>query len=105
MLLPNLISGHQTRYKYPMTLDTENIADVRSTHPNRTPTPLPELWMILRDRKRLATIMAVQNVSHRKLAEAAGWRAHSYLGRDRKSTRLNSSHVASSYAVFCLKRE
>src|SRR6266702_1977360 len=24
-------------------------------------------------------------------------------GRDRKSTRLNSSHVASSYAVFCLK--
>src|SRR5690625_128691 len=24
-------------------------------------------------------------------------------GLDRKSTRLNSSHVASSYAVFCLK--
>src|SRR5690625_5179082 len=24
---------------------------------------------------------------------------------DRKSTRLNSSHVASSYAVFCLKRK
>src|SRR5690625_6563514 len=23
---------------------------------------------------------------------------------DRKSTRLNSSHVASSYAVFCVKR-
>src|SRR5699024_12325755 len=23
--------------------------------------------------------------------------------RDRKSTRLNSSHVSSSYAVFCLK--
>src|SRR5690625_6371791 len=25
-------------------------------------------------------------------------------GRDRKSTRLNSSHVAISYAVFCLKK-
>src|SRR5690625_5579655 len=24
-------------------------------------------------------------------------------GKDRKSTRLNSSHVAISYAVFCLK--
>src|SRR5690606_40651410 len=24
--------------------------------------------------------------------------------RDRKSTRLNSSHVKSSYAVFCLKK-
>src|SRR5439155_17305118 len=30
----------------------------------------------------------------------------SYLEReDRKSTRLNSSHVASSYAVFCLKKK
>src|SRR5690625_6323825 len=28
--------------------------------------------------------------------------AHSCL--DRKSTRLNSSHVATSYAVFCLKK-
>src|SRR5690625_6696795 len=27
-----------------------------------------------------------------------------YLG-DRKSTRLNSSHVAISYAVFCLKKQ
>src|SRR5699024_12277446 len=25
------------------------------------------------------------------------------LGRDRKSTRLNSSHVSISYAVFCVK--
>src|SRR5690606_40417186 len=26
-------------------------------------------------------------------------------GTDRKSTRLNSSHVKSSYAVFCLKKK
>src|SRR5690349_22802385 len=26
-------------------------------------------------------------------------------GRDRKSTRLNSSHVEISYAVFCLKKK
>src|SRR5207253_10289630 len=26
-------------------------------------------------------------------------------GSDRKSTRLNSSHVAISYAVFCLKKK
>src|SRR5215510_15542720 len=30
------------------------------------------------------------------------WRARR---RDRKSTRLNSSHVAISYAVFCLKKK
>src|SRR5437868_9973769 len=27
------------------------------------------------------------------------------FGRDRKSTRLNSSHVSISYAVFCLKKK
>src|SRR5699024_11526742 len=29
----------------------------------------------------------------------------SLLDRDRKSTRLNSSHVSISYAVFCLKKK
>src|SRR5690625_6675640 len=28
-----------------------------------------------------------------------------HLHQDRKSTRLNSSHVAISYAVFCLKKK
>src|SRR5437868_11139274 len=37
------------------------------------------------------------------LCETAGLRnAHS---EDRKSTRLNSSHVSISYAVFCLKKK
>src|SRR5207253_8917720 len=31
--------------------------------------------------------------------------AGSLMGGDRKSTRLNSSHVAISYAVFCLKKK
>src|SRR5690625_5705841 len=35
-----------------------------------------------------------------------GWRATDGEDvRDRKSTRLNSSHVAISYAVFCLKKK
>src|SRR5690625_2903157 len=37
------------------------------------------------------------------LSEVAGRTVESVLIGDRKSTRLNSSHVASSYAVFCLK--
>src|SRR5437870_10114762 len=32
-------------------------------------------------------------------------RQHLVGGADRKSTRLNSSHVAISYAVFCLKKK
>src|SRR5436305_4895697 len=30
---------------------------------------------------------------------------NSAVGKDRKSTRLNSSHVRISYAVFCLKKK
>src|SRR5690606_42095877 len=33
------------------------------------------------------------------------WVITSPDGRDRKSTRLNSSHVKISYAVFCLKKK
>src|SRR5438034_6399610 len=32
-------------------------------------------------------------------------RATAVLRRDRKSTRLNSSHTVISYAVFCLKKK
>src|SRR2546422_7112087 len=33
------------------------------------------------------------------------WKASGGIGRDRKSTRLNSSHGYISYAVFCLKKK
>src|SRR3712207_8634695 len=36
---------------------------------------------------------------------AIGHRAYAALFRDRKSTRLNSSHANISYAVFCLKKK
>src|SRR5690554_7410741 len=36
----------------------------------------------------------------------AGWTHYGrVMGSDRKSTRLNSSHVRISYAVFCLKKK
>src|SRR5690625_6326648 len=35
-----------------------------------------------------------------RLQRAAGVKSRRLVGRDRKSTRLNSSHVAISYAVF-----
>src|SRR5438067_7621038 len=36
---------------------------------------------------------------------AAAWCTATGLAKDRKSTRLNSSHVSISYAVFCLKKK
>src|SRR5439155_18159398 len=44
----------------------------------------------------------LRGLSHRRCPP----RAHARGPReDRKSTRLNSSHVAISYAVFCLKKK
>src|SRR5438874_7780478 len=40
-----------------------------------------------------------------KDAYASGYRGFLSLEPDRKSTRLNSSHVEISYAVFCLKKK
>src|SRR5947207_3962491 len=35
-----------------------------------------------------------------------GWNTEQYMeATDRKSTRLNSSHLGISYAVFCLKKK
>jgi transcriptional regulator with XRE-family HTH domain len=46
-------------------------------------TPTSEVWMQLseRGRKRLATLMVIQDKSQRDVARAAGWSSHSYLGR------------------------
>src|SRR5256885_12902993 len=49
---------------------------------------------------------ALKSVSpsrHRGCGHA--WRGPNLVLRDRKSTRLNSSHLVISYAVFCLKKK
>ena len=49
--------------------------------------------------KGYARFTGPRNDSPEWASRAAGWM------RDRKSTRLNSSHVVISYAVFCLKKK
>src|SRR2546427_4983170 len=46
-----------------------------------------------------------RNRVDRALAPRRAARAGGRLPRDRKSTRLNSSHSQISYAVFCLKKK
>src|SRR5690348_17441652 len=41
----------------------------------------------------------------RRYIESLSAYARQFLERDRKSTRLNSSHPSISYAVFCLKKK
>src|SRR5207249_10845119 len=44
-------------------------------------------------------------VGHRRPRPPCGRSSSASRRQDRKSTRLNSSHVSISYAVFCLKKK
>src|SRR5690554_7995226 len=50
-------------------------------------------------------IRTIGNPSDRFSEDALRMLRAFYFQRDRKSTRLNSSHVRISYAVFCLKKK
>src|SRR5437868_9959723 len=54
---------------------------------------------LFRSDKFLATDCFARKVTPRERFHNSG------LRKDRKSTRLNSSHVSISYAVFCLKKK
>src|SRR2546430_13336386 len=53
-----------------------------------------------------ARVVAQRHVAARRQGDAvATVGVHHHEVRDRKSTRLNSSHSQISYAVFCLKKK
>src|SRR5690606_40868844 len=58
------------------------------------------------DLKYLAIVESGLNPRAVSRVGATGlWQFMPATGRDRKSTRLNSSHVKISYAVFCVKKK
>src|SRR5438067_7370873 len=83
-------------------------------HPRSTLFPYTTLFRSLERPRHGAPLGVGREVGRARDAtghgrDHAGARAPSHLGRhlrgDRKSTRLNSSHVSISYAVFCLKKK
>src|SRR5256885_3971483 len=64
--------------------------------PRSTLFPYTTLFRSVEQRGRM-----VAGLEHERGREVDGRRARS----DRKSTRLNSSHLVISYAVFCLKKK
>src|SRR2546426_8377785 len=74
--------------------------------PRSTLFPYTTLFRSARDR----AAGGVHHRRHSRTAEGNQGRLHLHCGhdqgrRDRKSTRLNSSHLVISYAVFCLKKK
>src|SRR5438132_8220717 len=65
-------------------------------------------WGRMEKVARIETVLPVEFPSGSMKAAGARLEHHGYgsSGRkDRKSTRLNSSHTVISYAVFCLKKK
>src|ERR1035438_9377792 len=67
-------------------------------------------WRVGRDVRELCD-REIRSWSKHAIANSLGHLGAARLGRpgvggiDRKSTRLNSSHLGISYAVFCLKKK
>src|SRR5262245_62905535 len=68
------------------------------------------LGLVFQDQKLLYDRSVYENVAlplafSGQAPREAARRVRAALDKDRKSTRLNSSHLGISYAVFCLKKK
>src|SRR5690606_5972287 len=77
------------------------VVDVSSSMSARAPGTNESKWEVTRD----ALLEAVVGVNGSGLPASVSVGLLFYPNKDRKSTRLNSSHVKISYAVFCLKKK
>src|SRR3989442_13870512 len=77
------------------TLSLHDALPILSARSVRTRNPEVEFFFVIELAVKLHSDRAKRNHN----------RAVTSDFRDRKSTRLNSSHVRSSYAVFCLKKK
>src|SRR5437870_1236619 len=90
-LLPTTLTRRQFRHERPAYARTKKMS-------------LQRKGLILGFIVSLLLCVVLLGASHKRESEKAR-KELNRLKIDRKSTRLNSSHVAISYAVFCLKKK
>src|SRR3989442_11752704 len=76
--------------------DRDRILEVTLAAYQEYAAQMPDLWQGYR--QNIVATLARVEPAEQLVAE----RDDTIVGTDRKSTRLNSSHVRISYAVFCL---
>src|SRR3712207_7601728 len=93
-----------------MTLDEWHEAhEVLIEHPAvveaRAKRGITDLDLVLIDTWAYGHSLIPQGLQDRRVGWTEVWRRSVRGGKDRKSTRLNSSHANISYAVLCLKKK
>src|SRR6266403_842225 len=76
-----------------------------SCTPSAAPIAQPRVPVLLPKKSEPAPNGRCRRTCASDEADSSTTRASGGSRADRKSTRLNSSHVESSYAVFCLKKK
>src|SRR5207249_10101550 len=87
--------GHHLEQRSFPTRRSSDLRTVNSVSPRSWAMALVELNAAAA-RAEMETVSSARATPRPRSARPAPW------PRDRKSTRLNSSHVSTSYAVFCL---
>src|SRR5690349_24233162 len=98
-----------TSLSYPSSLKTYYTQRNIHTFPTRRSSDLlgsqRHRQRHIQSRSALIGVVRVHDQRLGQLAGSTGELAQDQHAADRKSTRLNSSHVEISYAVFCLKKK
>src|SRR5699024_12284911 len=108
-----LSTSHRTRTTRPSLPSPRSHAVTAPPGPTSPPSPLSVLFLLSPPTPPTSTLFpyttlfrsAPMEIGDTVVGGTVCEVMESRSDRDRKSTRLNSSHVSSSYAVFCLKKK
>src|SRR5256885_3944237 len=96
VLLPVIAMSSSAIRSSMLSSPDSSMISVRRSSPYLSRTSFSSSTMICISRRSLARIARSRSIVCSRSASSS---------RDRKSTRLNSSHLVISYAVFCLKKK
>src|SRR5699024_12178729 len=108
---PLLLSAHCSTHHPPLhSFPTRRSSDLHTTHSQSSRFPsffdcfrfLSSFWSLF---IYPSIYIPLQRKGKKKKNLCGIYIYILFLSQDRKSTRLNSSHVSISYAVFCLKKK
>src|SRR5256885_12014873 len=87
------------------TLSLHDALPIWSITPEIYPNYTPKFWVYKTDLARAKALLKEAGYPDGFDINIAYDKAIAEMEEDRKSTRLNSSHLVISYAVFCLKKK